>query len=179
MSIDYPDISAKVPCKYITGEQHMLWGKQISLHVLEKKGPTAGRLAHGTLILQVHSGSSYEDRKKVLFQWYKKMLMMALPGYVSPWEKVMNVQVDKVSVRQMRTQWGSCTPTQKSIRFNIELARRSPSVIEYIVVHEMVHLLEPSHNHRFKSLMTQYLPSWKQRELELNRHPIPYEFWEQ
>jgi hypothetical protein len=164
--------------QYITEEIHLLWGKEIVLRVVERKGPTGGRLAHGILFLQVQPGADYKDRKKAMYKWYKGQMERALPDLIAFFEVQMNVKVKKFFIRQMKTRWGSCTPSEGSIRFNIELARRKPVFLEYIVVHEMVHLLEPSHNERFRSLMTEYMPSWEAHRAELNLHPLPYEFWE-
>ncbi|MDB0526226.1 M48 family metallopeptidase [Ralstonia solanacearum] len=101
----------------------------------------------------------------------------AVPALVAKWEPLIGVKVGRVFVQRMKTQWGSCNPASGAIRLNTDLAKKPPECLEYIVVHEMVHLLEPTHNARFASLMSLFLPQWQQLREMLNRLPVHHEDW--
>jgi hypothetical protein len=111
-------------------------------------------------------------------EWYRGYLKETLPGLIEKWEEVMGVQVAEWGVKQMKTKWGTCNTETGRILINLELAKKSPRCLEYIVVHEIVHLLERLHNDRFKSLMNMYLPQWQLIRDELNREPLAHEDWD-
>jgi predicted metal-dependent hydrolase len=167
------------PGEYSDGESHFVWGGRYLLKVIETGGPPSVELRPGELLLHVRPGSGKEKRQAALDAWYRRQLEAAIPPLIARWEAVMGVKVSRFYVRRMKTRWGSCNPRRRSLRFNTELAKKPPRCLEYLVVHEMAHLIEPSHNARFKALMDRFLPDWKQVRKELNRTPLGHEAWEE
>ena len=110
-------------------------------------------------------------------EWYRRQLKKAVPTLIAKWEPIMGVGVERIYVQRMKTRWGSCNHEARSIRLNSDLAKKPSEFLEYIVVHEMVHLLEPSHNERFYKLMDRFLPNWRNYRSQLNRLPITHEDW--
>lgn len=159
----------QAPQKFRTGETHFLWGQAYQLHVLEANRAPALELTINSIILTVRPRSTIAKRHQIMQRFYREELRAASAPLIEKWEKVMRVKVTKLYLRSMKSRWGSCNYNKATIRLNTELAKRPPHSLEYVIVHEMVHLLEPSHNKRFKALMSQYLPAWKQRKTELNQ----------
>ncbi len=154
---------------YVDGETHPVWGTDHVLTVCEGTRRPTVSLGDGRLLLRVPAGAGREKRQAVLDHWYRQQLALALPPVLAVWQDRMGVRVERIFVRRMRTRWGSCTPRTRTIRFNAELAKRPAAALEYIVVHELVHLLEPSHNARFVSLMDRFLPDWRLERKALHR----------
>ena len=163
---------------YIDRESHYLWGKRYLLKVTEADATPMIELKHRKIILQVRPGTS-RDRKRILLEeWYRNRLRDATSPLIAKWEKLACVQVKKFYVRRMKTKWGSCNPSAKSIRLNTELAKKPSECLEYIVVHELVHLIEPTHNSRFLALMDRLMPKWSFYRDMLNAAPLAYEEWD-
>lgn len=162
----------------VTGESHYLWGRRYRLSVVEHDGPARVRV-HGTsrLALHVRPGTSADRRQRVLTEWYRDELKARVPELIARWEPALGVEVAAWGVRKMKTKWGSCTIGARRIWLNLELAKKPPECLEYIVVHEMVHLLERHHNERFVALMDRFLPSWRLYRDTLNRAPLAHEDW--
>jgi hypothetical protein len=158
-------------------ESHFFKGKRYLLKVLEVDQPPTVILSHSEITLQVRSGSSAIKKVKILDEWYRKQLQEALEPIVQKWEKIMHVSVSKTSVRKMKTRWGSCSPEHNHIRINLELVKKPIECLEYIVVHEMVHLIEPSHNQRFVELMDKLMPKWRFYRDQLNSLPVKHDMW--
>jgi len=158
--------------QYINQETHYFMGRQYQLKVQEKNEPPVVQLLNNEIILQVPDGADLETRRSVLHDWYHRQLEMAITPLITKWESILNVSVKRFSIRTMKTRWGSCTPKTRIIRFNLELVKRAPECLEYIVVHELVHLLEASHNNKFKTLMDRFYPKWKFYRKELRSLPI-------
>jgi predicted metal-dependent hydrolase len=167
----------EAPRDYLDRESHYLWGKRYLLKVVEEDAAPRVELKHKKIILQVRSGTSRDKKKAILEEWYRERLKEALPTLIAKWEKLMNVKVKRFFVRRMKTRWGSCNPSTKSIRLNTELAKKLPDCLEYIVVHEMAHLREPTHNSRFIALMDSMMPKWEFYREMLNRSPLRHESW--
>jgi predicted metal-dependent hydrolase len=110
-------------------------------------------------------------------EWYRHQIREAVSPLVERWETRLGVKVEKIFVQRMKTNWGSCNPSTHSIRLNTDLAKKPPECLEYIVVHELMHLLEPTHNARFQSLMDQHHPKWRSHQQTLNRLPVRHESW--
>jgi predicted metal-dependent hydrolase len=152
-----------------TGETHYLQGAPYSLQIIEHSGrPRLEIINNDILNLHVSMGASRAQRAALLHGHYRTILQRELPLLIAKWQPVMNVSVESWGVRKMKTRWGSCNIRARRIWLNLELARYSPACLEYVAVHEMTHLLEPSHNQRFKSLMDTFLPDWKIIKSELN-----------
>jgi len=167
----------EAPREYVERESHYLWGRRYLLKVLNADGGASVELKPRHLVLSVQSGASDEKRQSVLDHWYRVQLKEAAPVVVGRWEKVLDVKVRGIFVQRMKTRWGSCNSLAGTIRLNTELAKKPRECLEYIVVHEMVHLLEPTHNAKFVALMDQFLPSWRAFRDELNRLPVRHESW--
>ena len=135
-------------------------------------------LSASKLHLQVRPGATEAKKQAVLEQWYREQLKEAASPLIAKWEPLMGVKATRLFVQRMKTKWGSCTPGFRSIRLNTELAKKPPECLEYIVVHELLHLLEPTHNHRFVALMDQFMPKWQHYRDMLNRLPVRHEEWE-
>lgn len=165
------------PREYLDRESHYVWGRRYLLKVIEKDAAPAVELNHSKMLLQIRPATSYLRRQAILEEWYREKLKEAVPSLVAKWEPLMGVKVERFFVQRMKTKWGSCTPGSRSIRLNTNLAKKPPECLEYIVVHEMVHLLEPTHNSRFMTLMDQFIPKWRFYREELNRLPVRHEDW--
>ena len=163
---------------YIDRESHYVWGRRYLLQVIEKDAPPSVALQHHTLVLQVRPGSERTKKQAILEDWYRTQLKQAVPPLIARWEPLMGVSVERFFVQRMKTLWGSCNPDTASIRLNTELAKKPPEFLEYVVVHEMVHLIEPTHSGRFRALMDQFLPKWTFYRSELNRLPVRSEAWD-
>jgi predicted metal-dependent hydrolase len=162
----------ETPREYLDRESHYLWGKRYLLNLVELDASSRLELCHDRLILQVRPGIDIIEKRDLVNEFYRQQIVTALPPLIDKWERLMGVSVTSFSVRKMKTKWGSCTPSLGTIRFNIELAKKPPECLEYVVVHELVHLLEPSHNYRFVAFMDSFLPKWRFYQSELNRLPI-------
>ncbi len=136
------------------------------------------QLKHSQILLRVRPGTSEEKKQAIVDHWYRQQLKQAIPPLIARWEPLMGVNVERFFVRRMKTRWGSCNPRAGSIRLNTELAKKPGECLEYVVVHEMAHLLEPTHNARFVALMDRFMPHWKQMREELNRWPLRHVTWE-
>ena len=158
--------------QYINQEIHYFRGRQYKLKVQENNESPVVQIINNEIILQVPDGADLDTRRSVLQDWYHCQLEKIIPPLINKWESILNVSVRRFSIRKMKTRWGSCTPKTRSIRFNLELVKRAPECLEYIVVHELIHLLEASHNSKFKSLMDRFYPDWKIYRKELRSLPI-------
>lgn len=121
--------------------------------------------------------SNREVKEGAIAQWYRQQVRAAVPKLVSKWEAILGTTVERIFVQRMKTKWGSCNPRTRAIRLNTELAKKPPESLEYIVVHEMIHLLEPTHNVRFVQLMDRFMPQWRICRHRLNELPVRHEHW--
>lgn len=160
------------PREYIDRESHYLWGKRYLLNVVEAQSSSGIFVQHDRLLLQVRSGADLASKRAIFDDFYRRQIEIELPPLISKWECLMGVKVANFTIRKMKTKWGSCTPDLGTIRFNLELAKKPAECLEYVVVHELVHLLEPSHNKRFIAFMDSFMPNWRFYQSELNRLPI-------
>jgi len=168
----------ETPREYLDRESHYLWGKRYLLKVVEKDAAPEVELKHNKMLFQIRPATTDERKQDILEAWYREKLKEVVPALIAKWEPLMGVKVEKFFVQKMKTKWGSCSPASKSIRLNTDLAKKPPECLEYIVVHEMTHLLEPSHNARFISLMDQFMPKWRFYKDELNKLPVRHENWD-
>jgi predicted metal-dependent hydrolase len=165
------------PREYITGETHYYQGKRHRLNIQLYDGRSAVLLHHDTLELHVSPEHGSDYREALLYNWYRRQLKEQLPELVAKWEQIIGVQVAECKIKRMKTRWGTCNPLARRIWLNLELIKKPVHCLEYIIVHELVHLLEIHHNERFKGLLDQYLPLWRQYREELNRAPLGHEQW--
>lgn len=167
----------ETPRDYIERESHYLWGKRYLLKVVEEDEPPKVERTHRALILHIRPGATSGKRQEVLAGWYREQLKEAVPPLIARWEPMLEVKVKKFFVQHMKTKWGGCSPERGTIRLNTELTKKPPDCLEYLVVHEMVHLLEPTHNGRFVGLMDRFMPNWRSRKDLLNSLPVRHEEW--
>ena len=163
----------EAPRQFVGRETHFLWGRRHLLRVTECDGKPSVRLDHRTIHLQVRSGSTVETRAKVVHDWHLKLLHTAAPPLIKKWEGRIGVEVRRYFLQRMKTKWGSCNAEQRTIRLNTELVKKPRDLLEYVVVHEMIHILAPTHSPRFFDLLSTHYPSWSEARTELNELPIP------
>ena len=168
----------ETPREYLDRESHYLWGKRYLLDVVEENARPEVELKHGKMILRVRPGTDESRRQVIVEEWYRAQLKQAVTPLLAKWEPLIGVKVERLFVQRMKTKWGSCTPKSGNIRLNTDLAKKPHECLEYILVHEMVHLLEPTHNARFVSLMDSFVPRWQFYREALNRLPVRHEHWD-
>lgn len=164
--------------EYLNRESHQVWGRRYLLKVIELDAAPAVELKHSTLVLQVRPGSDEARRQALLESWYRQQLRAKLPALLDKWQPLMGVEARRIFVQRMKTRWGSCNSAAGSIRLNTDLAKKPPECLEYVLVHELAHLIEPTHNARFLSLLDRLMPHWRQIKDELNRLPVRHEAWD-
>ena len=167
----------ETPREYIDRESHYLWGRRYLLKVIERHAAPHVQVKHRHIVLSIRPGTTAAGREAFLDRWYRMQLKEAVPAVIAKWEPLMLVKVERVFVQGMKTKWGSCSRTSASIRLNTELAKKPLECLEYIVIHEMAHLLEPTHNERFIALMDLFIPNWRFLQAKLNRLPVRHESW--
>ncbi len=163
--------------EYLDRESHYVWGRRYLLKVVEEDTAPHVELRPGTILLRVRPGASEETRKAVVSDLYRQTLRAAAEPLIEVWERRLRVEVQRLFVQQMRTKWGSCNTTARSIRLNTELAKKPRECLEYVVLHELVHLIERRHDERFKRYMDRFMPQWRQYRDELNRAPLAHVNW--
>lgn len=167
----------ETPREYLERESHYVWGQRYLLQIVEKEARPSVHLAHKHLQVQVRPGADARKREAVLADWYRDNLKRALPALLSKWQPIIGERAEHCYVQHMKTKWGSCNPRARSIRLNTELAKKPPECLEYIVVHELLHLREPTHNDRFMVLLNRFMPHWGDHREMLNRLPVCNEHW--
>ena len=164
--------------EYVSRESHYYEGKRYLLKVIYQDAPPCVEIRNKTHIdLYVRPGANREQRKKVMTEWYRAQLKKKIPDIVEQWQKVIEVNVDDWGVKQMRTRWGTCNQKAKRIWINLELAKKPTHCLDFIVVHEMVHLLEKNHNDQFKAYMDEFIPQWRKYKEELNQSVLSHDDW--
>jgi len=167
----------ETPRDYLTKESHYFLGKRYLLKVIIHNHPPKVVLKHNTIELFVRPNTSEEKRQEVIEEWYRSELKRITPKLIAKWEKVIGVQSNEFGVKKMRTKWGTCNIKAKRIWLNLELAKKPLECIEFIVVHELVHLLERTHNEVFVSYMNEFMPKWRFYREELNKLPFRHIDW--
>ncbi len=165
--------------EFVSGESHYFKGRRYRLDVFECGGRPPVRLTNNTtMTLHVRPGSDRAAREAVLNQWYRRQLRARLPALIAKWEPKIGVRVGEVRIKKMKTCWGSCNQEARRIWLNLELAKKQPSCLEYILLHEMGHLIERHHNEQFLDLMDGHMPQWRMHRDALNRAPLAHAEWE-
>jgi len=167
----------ETPREYLTRESHYFLGKRYLLKVIISDSSPKVILKHKEIELHIRPDTTIEKRKEILEEWYRNEIKKLLPDIISKWEQVIGVQSNEFGVKKMKTKWGTCNTEAKRIWLNLELAKKPMECIEYIVVHELLHLIERKHNERFIGLMNKYMPKWKFHRDELNRLPFSHLEW--
>ncbi|NML27731.1 M48 family metallopeptidase [Zoogloea dura] len=167
----------ETPRQFIERESHYLWGRRYLLSVIETDTKPSLKLDHRQITLFIRPGTPQAKREEVMQGWYRSELHAAVPPLIRKWEARLGVKVSAYFLQRMKTKWGGCTPSTRTIRLNTELAKKPKDLLEYIVVHEMVHLIEPTHSERFTALLDKHYPTWREARAELNELPLAAESW--
>ena len=165
--------------EYITGESHYLEGRRYLLNVIPDSNINMIKIRGNTHIdLYEKPGTPIVHRPLMMQEWYRARLKARIEPLIRKWQEIIGVQIKEWSVKKMKTRWGTCNIKAKRIWINLELAKKPEDCLEYIIVHELLHLIEKHHNDNFKALMDKYLPDWRVRKDLLNRLPLSHEEWE-
>lgn len=167
----------ETPRQFVERESHYLWGRRYLLSVVEREAKPAVSRDHRRITLFVRPGSTKEKRQGVMDAWHRELLHEVIPGVIRKWEPRLGVIVSGYFLQRMKTKWGGCNHKAATIRLNTELVKKPRDLLEYVVVHEMLHLIEPSHNERFLALLDHQYPSWREARAELNELPLAAEEW--
>lgn len=167
----------ETPRGYVDRESHYLWGTRYLLKVSESDEPPSIEVKHGRVVLRVRPRADEDTRRALVQEWYREQLKEAVPPLLARWQPRLEVRVERFFVQRMKTKWGSCNHKARTIRLNSELAKKHRECLEYIVLHEMVHLLEPTHNARFTRLLDHFMPQWQHYRDTLNGLPVRHERW--
>lgn len=164
--------SRETPRQFVTRESHYVWGRRYLLTVLERDTPPSVKMDHRRITLHVRPGTNAAKREAIYQRWQRGLLHQAISPLIEYWEPRIGVKVNGYFLQRMKTKWGSCNHRQAHIRLNTELAKKPRDLLEYVIVHEMIHLIEPTHSERFISLLTQHYPAWRDARAELNALPL-------
>ena len=164
----YAEQPPKAKLQYTSGEHVFLWGKSYPLEIKYMDMRSKVLLAEERIVIQAPMDSTSEQRERCLNEWYRGQLKEKIPLLIAKWEGIIGVQVQDWGVKKMKTRWGTCNTSAKRIWLNLQLAKKKPECLEYVVVHEMTHLLERNHNQRFYNFMDKFLPEWRRMKDELN-----------
>jgi hypothetical protein len=165
------------PRRFITRESHYLWGRRYLLSLEHQAAKPSVRLDHRRITLVVRPGSTKVVRARVMHEWHKSLLHQIVPPLIAKWEPRLRVQVAGYFLQHMKTKWGGCNNRARHIRLNTELVKKPKDLLEYVIVHEMLHLIEPRHSERYFTLMTKHYPTWQEARAELNELPLSSEPW--
>jgi hypothetical protein len=169
----------ETPRAFVERESHYLWGRRYLLSLREANAKPSVRLGHRKITLTVRPGSSAAKRGKVMHEWHKALLHEVVPRLIRKWEAKLGVTVCGYYLQRMKTKWGGCNHRAGNIRLNTELVKKPKDLLEYVVVHEMLHLVEPTHSERFMGLLDKHYPSWREAREELNELPLAAEAWKE
>ena len=169
----------ETPRQFIERESHYLWGRRHLMTVVEQEVKPHVSVDHKRITLTVRPGSDQAKRAEIIHEWHKSLLHELIPRLIKKWEPKLGVNVVAYFLQRMKTKWGSCNNKAGHIRLNTELVKKPKDLIEYVHVHEMVHLIEPTHSDRFISILTDYYPSWREAKAELNDLPLAAEEWKE
>ncbi len=164
--------------RFVSGESHYYKGRRYLLNVIYHNTAPRVEIRKNNIDLYVREGSPREQREKVLTEWYRGKLKEQIPSLIDKWQKIIGVEVKDLGIKRMKTKWGTCTFAHRQIWLNLELVKKPQHCLEYIIVHEMVHLRERKHNDRFAAYMDKYLPKWHFYKDELNRSMLKHEIWD-
>jgi predicted metal-dependent hydrolase len=167
----------ETPRQFIQRESHYLWGRRYLLSVIEEDAKPGVSIDHKRITLNVRPGSSEAKRANVIHEWHKSLLHNFIPSLMKKWEQKLGVNVTAYFLQRMKTKWGSCNHQAGHIRLNTELVKKPKDLVEYVVVHEMIHLIEPTHSDEFIAILTENFPTWREARAELNELPLAAEVW--
>jgi len=167
----------ETPRRFIDRESHYLWGRRHLLSVAYRAGKPSVSIDHKRITLTVRPGSDYGKRAEVVHEWHKSLLHKLLPVLIGKWERKLKVKVNGYYLQRMKTRWGGCNYRAGTIRLNTELVKKPKDLLEYVIVHELAHLVEPTHSERFVAILQKHYPTWREARVELNELPLGSETW--
>jgi predicted metal-dependent hydrolase len=167
----------ETPRKYIERESHYLWGRRYLLTIDHAEAKPCVTLDHKRITLTVRLHSNDTKRAEVIHEWHKSLLHEVIPSIIKKWQPKLKVHVSSYFLQRMKTKWGSCNHRAGHIRLNTELVKKPKDLLEYVIVHEMAHLLEPNHSERFVAILDKHYPTWREARAELNELPLSAETW--
>ena len=167
----------ETPRQFVERESHYLWGRRYLLKIVLRESKPSVQLDHKRITLTVRPGSDAIKRAEVIHAWHKSLLHEVVPVLIEKWEPRLQVKVSGYFLQRMKTKWGSCNHRAGHIRLNTELVKKPKDLLEYVIVHEMAHLLEPTHSDRFIAILDEHFPSWREARGELNELPLAAELW--
>lgn len=169
----------ETPRQFVERESHYVWGRRYLMTVDYQNVKPTVILSNKRITLIVRPGSSTEKRAELMHEWHKLLLHEVVPPLVQKWERKLKVSVSGYFLQRMKTKWGSCNHSAGNIRLNTELVKKPKDLLEYVIVHEMAHLIEPTHSERFIAILEEHYPSWREARAELNELPLAAEVWKQ
>ena len=169
----------EMPRQFAERESHYLWGRRHLLTIVERNCKPFVKVDHRRITLYQPADTTLENRAELIHEWHKVLLHQAIPPLISKWQARLGVEVAHYFLQRMKTKWGSCNPRARNIRLNTELVKKPKHLLDYVVLHEMVHLLEPTHNERFLSILSEHCPYWREARAELNELPLSAENWKE
>lgn len=169
--------SRESPRQFLSRESHYLWGLQRLMRVQHQDTKPCVALDHKHIVLTVRPGTTAQKRGELMHEWHKSLLHQAVPPLIKKWEPIVQVKVNAYFLQRMKTKWGSCNHRAGNIRLNTELVKKPKDLLEYVIVHEMAHLREPTHSKRFVAILDQHYPAWREARAELNELPLGAEMW--
>lgn len=173
----FAEQAREAPREYLNKEGHFYLGNRYLMKVVEKDAPPEVKLTHKTIQLIIRPNTPREKRQDIMEAWYREKLREITTPLIEKWQKKMGLTLNDLAIRRMKTKWGSCNIEAKRMVLNTELAKKPLHCIEFIIIHELVHLKERSHTARFMALMDRYLPEWKEVKQELSRMPVGHVEW--
>lgn len=169
----------ETPRRFIERESHSLWGRRHLMTIRHRDAKPSVSVDHKRITLTVRPGSDSAKRAEVIHEWHKSLLHEAVPPLIEKWESKLKVRSTDYFLQRMKTKWGSCNPKAGHIRLNTELVKKPKDLLEYVIVHELVHLLEPTHSERFMAILQMHYPTWREARAELNELPLSSEVWKE
>ena len=167
----------ELPRAFVTRESHYLWGRRYLLTVQEIDTKPSVVAKNQRLVMTVRPGASASKRAEVMHEWHKSLMHAAVKPLLSKWEAKIGVKASAYFLQRMKTKWGACNARARNIRLNTELVKKPRDLLEYVIVHELMHLIEPRHSDRFMALMDRHYPHWRDARAELNALPLSAQAW--
>lgn len=162
---------------FVSRESHFVWGRRYLLDVEERDEKPSVALDHRRIHLIVRPGADRQKRAETIDRWHRELLHSAVPGIIAVWRKRLRLGECRYFLQRMKTKWGSCNPRGRTIRLNTELVKKPRDLLEYVIVHELLHFMEPTHGPGFVALLDRHFPSWRHARAELNELPLSAETW--
>ena len=167
----------ETPRQYVQRESHYIWGRRYLLKIIPTEDKVHISIDHRRISLHIKAGSTKQKKEELMYEWQKALLHNFIREIIPKWEKILGVNVNAYYVQRMKTKWGSCNHRSRNIRLNTELVKKPKDLVEYVIVHEMAHLIFPTHSENYVALMNRFYPGWREARMELNELPLGHVEW--